>query len=182
MNIIFIGMKHCGKTTQAKRLARDLGMHFIDSDEAVAANYAALEKENTDARGIYNNKGADYFRALEATTVTRWLNDEAFDRNVIALGGGTVGNRLIGGELAELGFFIYLKTAPELIYPRIVTNGLPSFLANAADPEAYFRELYAERNVGYTELADLIIPVDTLCTPEELNREIVGSLHWGKLI
>ena len=64
MNIIFIGMKHCGKTTQAKRLARDLGMHFIDSDEAVAATYAALEKENTDARGIIITKAPTIFVLL----------------------------------------------------------------------------------------------------------------------
>ena len=40
-NIIFVGVKHCGKSTQGRLLARRLQLPFADTDELIAQTYAA---------------------------------------------------------------------------------------------------------------------------------------------
>ena len=58
-SIILCGIKHCGKSTQGKRLAAALGLDFYDTDDLI------VEQTGMDARAIYKSQGKDAFMAAE---------------------------------------------------------------------------------------------------------------------
>ena len=57
---------------------------------------------------------------------------------------------------SELGFFIYIKTEPDILLKRILRKGLPPFL-DLDDPRGSFMRLYEKREPFYLKHADMII-------------------------
>src|SRR5579859_5234618 len=78
--IFLIGFMASGKTYFGKKLARQLGLQFVDLDELVAE---ATGKQSVS--DLINEKGMDYFRKAEEETL-KALRPE---RIVVATGGGT---------------------------------------------------------------------------------------------
>ncbi|MDD5697358.1 MAG: shikimate kinase [Victivallaceae bacterium] len=157
MNIVICGMKHCGKTTHGRFIAQRLNCAFLDTDELLEAKYFKLEKNPLNSREIFNLHGEDYFRTLEAEVIRELIATAAADvTRVIALGGGAPSNPKIGAELKQLGFFVFIDHTPEILYRRILKNGLPPFL-RGENPREKFLRLYSERKRRYIELSDLTI-------------------------
>ena len=157
MNIVICGMKHCGKSTHGKFVARKLACPFLDTDELLEARYFELEKNPLNSREIYNLHGEDYFRSLEAEVIHTLIDSAADDKTqVIALGGGVPSNPKLGAELKKLGAFVYIKNEPEILYERIKRKGLPKFL-QGKNPYEKFLALYSERERRYIELSDLTV-------------------------
>lgn len=177
MNLVICGMKHCGKSTHGRFIARKLACPFIDTDELLEAKYFELEKNPLNSREIYNLHGEDYFRSLEAGVIHSLI--AAKDKNgtqVIALGGGAPANPELGPELKELGRFVYLKNKPQVLFERIAAGGLPKFL-QGKNPYENFLQLYAERERRYIKLADLTIEFDRDVPVKEAGYIILAQIE-----
>ena len=97
---------------------------------------------------------------------------------VIALGGGVPANPFLARDvLRELGFTVYLEIRFELAFERVLRNGLPPFLAGAADPFAEFCRLNRARERAYLECADLVFPIDRELPADENARLLVARIE-----
>ena len=183
-NIVFAGIKHCGKSTHGRLLAARLNWQFADSDELLTAAY--IQQYDSDAaaaapREIMKRHGGEFFRQFEAEVIRDWLRKN--HRNtVLALGGGVPVNSFLSTlELKKLGYWIYLDVAGDIAYERIVAGGIPPFLAGS-DPYEKFQAMYEERSLRYAELADLQIKVLQSIAAEKVHELIAAELIKNKLL
>ena len=176
-SIILCGIKHCGKSTQGKRIASALGLDFYDTDDLI------FEQTGMDARAIYKSQGKEAFMAAELKAC-EFLRDtlqaegshgqEAADAKsaVIATGGGFCQNEPAIAILKKLGTIVYLEVPEITAAGRIVREArflpdgtiqnLPAYIANKnpADQKevrAIFHDFYTERTKKYRSLADITV-------------------------
>ncbi len=156
MNIILMGMKHCGKSTVGRRLASDLGLTFYDLDELI------LKRCGPDCGGpgiedLFRERGAEEFYALEAEAYGAVCASPQAERGfVLATGGRTPFNPRLERALEQCGILIYINTPIATIVERIKAGGT-STLLQGADPESSLRALYNERHPGYLTRARLVV-------------------------
>ena len=151
-NIFIVGPMGAGKTTVGKRLAEQRGMEFVDSDHEI--------------------EGEAGFRAREAQTLAELT---ALDGIVLATGGGAVIAAENRRRLAERGTVVYLRARPEDLYERVRHDRNRPLLATA-DPLARLRELYAERDPLYCEIADFIADTGAQSV-QALARTLLSQLQ-----
>jgi len=77
--LILIGPPGCGKSTVGAALAKKLSIEFIDTDSAIEVSYGHKISD------IFVDKGEQFFRDLEFTTLTQSLS---VSDCVLSLGGG----------------------------------------------------------------------------------------------
>ncbi len=110
--LLFIcGFMGCGKTTQGKKLAKEMGYYFIDLDDYISNQH---DKTITD---LFQEVGEDEFRKIESQALQECINDNL--KALIATGGGTpcFNNNL---QLMKAnGKLIYLKMDSESLYNRL---------------------------------------------------------------
>ena len=135
-SIILCGIKHCGKSTQAKLVASAIGAAVYDTDDLI------LEQCGMDARALYKSQGKDAFMQAELRACER-LRDilaegsKAQDAGaascgqnssqakncaaaVIATGGGICQNEPAIALLKKLGTIVYLEVPEITAAGRIV--------------------------------------------------------------
>ena len=147
LSIIFVGLPGAGKTTIGRQLARRLGVSFVDSDHVIE------ERLGCSIREFFEREGESRFRDLE----TEVLDDLTRQHpGVLSTGGGVVlrpRNREILRERTQV---FYLRTTPEEIYRRLRHDKVRPLL-QVADPMARLRDLQAQRDPLYREVAHHII-------------------------
>ena len=79
-HIILIGFMGAGKTAVGKRLARQMQLPFVDTDDWIEA------QEGRSISDIFAEDGEAYFRTLETDALHRLLDSK--ERCVISVGGG----------------------------------------------------------------------------------------------
>ena len=182
---VFLGIKHCGKSTQAKLLAKKLNKELFDSDtlleEAYMKQYACTAAE-AKARAVMQKHGEEFFRRFEAGVIRDILNTRRVEHCVLALGGGVPCNPFLSNEeLKALGTLVYLDISPETAYKRIIAGGVPPFL-QGSDPHEKFLAMYEKRTPRYRELADIIIAVPENPDAGSLSDFIYNTLLEKKLL
>lgn len=101
-----------GKSTLGKKLANKLKLQFLDLDQLVE------EQERCTVTEIFDNKGEDYFRALE----TAVLKDSILTNTdfVLSLGGGTPCFNNNMELINQAGKSIYLKYNAGILTSRLL--------------------------------------------------------------
>ena len=140
LNILFIGMPGCGKTTIGRCLAELTDREFLDTDEIIEMKTGMRIPE------IFEKHGEAHFRKLE-TEVLREVSRES--GKIIATGGGVV---TVPGNLdliRQNSICIFLDREKE----KLDISGRPLSRSVGID------ELYAQRMPLYRVWADFTFRV-----------------------
>ncbi len=108
--VVLIGMMGVGKTSIGRRLAKKLGVEFIDSDHEVEI---AAKCSVSDIFEIY---GEDAFRDVERRVISRLLSDKP---HILATGGGAFTDEESIKVIQENGISVWLKAEAETLLPRL---------------------------------------------------------------
>ena len=175
MNVILIGMKHCGKSTLGAALAARWGCPFHDIDRMIEDYHTAETGQLLSVREIFSTEGEAHFHRLEAKAITDlYLRLDDKIPSVVAVGGRTALNAKVDSLIQTMGLVVYLEVSPEEMFARVKRNGLPPFL-DQTDPEKHFTQIYEERAPYYRRLARLTVNLDGLdveAALEKLCREL----------
>ncbi|MDF1658556.1 MAG: shikimate kinase [Verrucomicrobiales bacterium] len=155
-NLILIGFMGTGKTTIGKRVARSLGMKFVDTDLLIA------EKAGKSIPTIFEESGEDAFRSLE-TEVLKECRER--DGQVVSTGGGIVTRPENLEILKSSGYVIWLKASPEIIFERVSRNQNRPLL-KTRNPQKTITDLLTQRDDLYAGAQHLSINTDELTMEE----------------
>ncbi len=162
--IIFVGPMGAGKSTLAKKLAKQLGRDFVDTDRLIEAEHGPITE-------IFDSKGESHFRDLETAAFETAIDTAG----VVATGGGVVlssNNR----ELMKRGVVVFLDTTQDAVVGRVNLEKRP-LLKNNPDR---WQEIYDQRLALYREVAD--IEVFTGTRPiKDLLAEISEKIEHHEL-
>lgn len=149
-----------GKTTIGRRLAKNLHKTFMDADQE-------LEKRTgASVALIFDVEGESGFREREMRIIDELtLTDDV----VLATGGGAVLNSQNRDALSSRGFVVYLHATVEELIERTRRDANRPLL-NTDDPAAKMREILAQRDTLYRDVADLIVDTGTLNLPEAVTE------------
>ncbi len=111
--IILIGYMGSGKSTLGRKLAKELKVPFIDSDEVIE------QIAKMDIPTIFKTQGEDVFRKMESMFLESLINIPAF---VLSTGGGLPCFNNNMGVLNELGNTIYLKNSSKGLAERLLNS------------------------------------------------------------
>ncbi len=128
-----------GKSVVGKRLAKQLNMEFVSTDDIVE------KKENRTIAKIFEESGEPYFRKIEKEAVKEI---SGLDNAVIAAGGGVVLDEENMSSLRKNGVIICLNAAPQVIYERTKKHKHRPLL-NVDNPVQKIKELLDSRSAFY---------------------------------
>ncbi len=144
-NIILCGFMGCGKTTLAKRLAKELNMTLIDTDEEI------VKRQGMQITEIFAQKGEPFFRQLETELIKELSEKQGL---VISLGGGLAANEKNHPFLKKAGTVILLDCGITQTLKRI--GGDTARPLTAGGKEDIIAR-YNYRKPIYEAVADIII-------------------------
>jgi len=130
-----------GKSTVGRRLAKRLGLYFVDSDAEIedAAGYSAAE--------VFERYGESDFRDGERRLVARLVEG---DVRVIATGGGAFVDPRTRKLLNERAITVWLDAPVDILAERTSRRDTRAQLRNG-DPKATLERLSQERRPSYEE-------------------------------
>lgn len=166
MNVVLIGFMGVGKSEVGHRLAKELGMNFLDTDELIE------KVEKRSIVEIFQTEGEEYFRNLE-TEVLKTLQD--YDNFVLSTGGGMVLREENVSLLKNLGPLILLWADPEVVYER-VKNETHRPLLMVDNPKEEIKKILDYRTPIYNQVADYKVDTSQK-TPEEVTQEVLAWLR-----
>lgn len=158
-NIVLIGMPGSGKSTVGKRLAKELGMAFLDTDHLLE-QATQLQIQN-----IVNLRGLPYFLRVEESI----LCSLACANTIIATGGSAVYSAKAMHHLGEIGLRVYLKISLATMLRRVSIDDMRGLVKPARLP---LQGLYQERKALYPAVADVIINNDVAISDLFVERLI----------
>ena len=164
MRIFLIGFMGSGKTTWGKLMAEKMGLRFFDLDMLIE------NRANLKINDIFDTKGEEYFRKLEAVCL-RELHDQ--DDFVLACGGGApcyYDNMMI---MNSLGISIWLNTPKQVMATRLLEEAGHRPLIRSLSPgklQEFIDDKLEERLQFYTQAKMTIDPTEI--TPDELIEQI----------
>ncbi len=141
-------MMGSGKTTLGKSLAAEMGIPFVDLDEAVVTHIGQTIPQ------VFESQGEDEFRKIESLILQHYcLSQDSF---VMATGGGTpcFGDNL--ETMKHAGKTVFLDVPVEVLATRLAANksGRP-LISNLETGEllSYLEKLRESRLEWYTGAA-----------------------------
>jgi shikimate kinase len=139
--VVLVGLMGVGKSTVGRRLAKRLGLPFVDSDSAIedAAGYSPAE--------IFERYGEKDFRDGERRLVGRLVEGEV---RVIATGGGAFVDPRTRQLLNQRAITVWLDAPVDILAERTSRRDTRAQLRNG-DPKATLEKLSAERRPSYEE-------------------------------
>ncbi|MEM9254238.1 MAG: shikimate kinase AroK [Pseudomonadota bacterium] len=163
--VFLVGPMGAGKSTIGKHLAQHLKLQFVDSDTEIEARTGA------DIPWIFDVEGEAGFRQREQQVIAEMTEWEDI---VLATGGGVVLHSDNRRNLASRGFVIYLYASVDEQVRRTRRDRRRPLL-QGGDPEVILRDLMAERDPLYREIADHVIDTDD-CSPRTVAQRLVREL------
>ena len=139
--VVLVGPMGVGKTTIGKKLARQLGRSFVDTDKEIVKQHGSIAR-------IFERSGEQFFRALEHDYLVKALSTGA----VVATGGGVVTQENNRSAL-QGSFVIYLSTNGRHMASRLLAGRRPLLKHGIAD----WKRIYEERKPLYESVASVEI-------------------------
>lgn len=170
--IVVTGFKGCGKSKIGKALAGRLGLDFFDTDTMIEDIHRERMKQDLDFRGIYTEHGSEYFESLELEALRSAVKKTGC---VISFGGGSLIKADEAGIPMENAVFVYITVEDDVLFDRIVRNGIPAFF-DKENPRVSFNGLMIKRTPVYEKYADITVD-NTGKPPDKVVDEIVERLE-----
>jgi shikimate kinase len=154
----------CGKSTIGKALARELGVRFVDTDDAIVARHGPIPE-------LFARAGEAGFRAAELDAVREALDGPPA---VLSLGGGAVTYAPTRALLAERSLRVYLDIPLETLVVRLRRSKTVRPLLGREPTLERVRELLEAREPLYRE-ADIVV-AGPHRTKQRFAREIARRI------
>jgi shikimate kinase len=140
-SIVLVGLMGVGKSTVGRRLARRLGLPFVDSDEEIeqAADHEIKE--------IFDRFGEASFRDGERRVLRRLIEG---GRKVIATGGGAFMDDETRALILDRCIAVWLEAEVKTLAERVTRRDHRPLLVGK-DPLLLLRELAEVRNPVYAK-------------------------------
>lgn len=161
--IVMVGLMGAGKTSVGRRLAKRLGLAFVDADTEIEA---AAGQSIAD---IFANHGEAHFRDGERRVIARLLLKKG---QVVATGGGAFMDPETRHLISGTAISVWLKAELEVLHNRVSRRNTRPLL-NRENPKKTLERLMIERYPVYAE-AD--ITVESIDAPHEatVDRIVVA--------
>ncbi|MGZ5184042.1 MAG: shikimate kinase [Caldimonas sp.] len=141
--VSLVGLPGVGKSTVGRRLARRLGLAFVDCDSLFE------QRSGRHIREFFESEGEERFRDAESALLEEMVSGPD---TVIATGGGVVLRAANRELLRRKTICVYLRAHPDALFQRLRRDTKRPLL-QVADPAGRLRELSAERDPLYREAA-----------------------------
>ena len=166
-SIFLIGPAGAGKSTVGQELAKELKMHFYDTDTTIE------KRTGVNISWIYDVEGEDGFRKREHSILTELVEKTDI---ILATGGDIVllaENRAL---LAAKGLVVYLKTTVDEQLERTRRKDHRPLL-QVDDVESRLNEMKIERTPLYEEIADVTFQTDSKSV-KAVSKQIFKYLRY----
>jgi shikimate kinase len=140
-SVVLVGPMGAGKTKVGRRVARLLGVDFVDTDKTIVAAHGPITQ-------IFEQHGEPAFRALERAAVVDALAGDG----VVSLGGGAVLDPATRDDLAGRRV-VLLTVSARAVEGRLGQGKRPLIRDGVSD----WQRIFDERRALYQEVADLEI-------------------------
>ncbi len=163
--VVLIGLMGAGKSTIGRRLAKQIGWDFIDSDEEIEAAAGCRIAD------IFSMHGEAIFRDLELRVITRLLGEAPM---VLATGGGAWIQPGVRQVIQQHATSVWLRAEVGVLTDRVSRrNHRP--LLETGDKRTILERLMEERYPLYAQ-ADLV--VDSSDGPHErVVERVIAALE-----
>ncbi len=155
--VVLVGPMGAGKTRVGKRVARILGVGFMDTDKMIVSEHGPIAD-------LFADRGEPYFRELERAAVQTALATD----DVVSLGGGAVLDPQTQNDLHDQRV-AFLTVSARAVEGRLGGGKRPLIRDGVAD----WQRIFDERRDIYEGLSDLTI--DTSHRPYGAIAEEVAA-------
>lgn len=162
-NLYLVGFMGVGKSAIGRKVARELGYRFIDSDNEIEKQAGRKISQ------IFAEEGEPAFRQMERSFIESGHPDMAC---VVSTGGGLVVHEGMSDLLKQKGVVVCLFASAETVIERTGRNKKRPLL-NVENPEERVRELLAEREPFYMNSGACITTEGRSMT--EVVRHVIRS-------
>jgi shikimate kinase len=166
-SIVLIGLMGAGKTSIGDRMAKALGIPFVDADSEVELAAGCSVEE------IFERIGEEAFRDGERRVIKRLLDGAS---KVLATGGGAFLDPETRAVIAEHGISIWLRADLDLLVERTSRRDNRPLL-KTGDPREILENLIAERHPVYAK-ADIVVDVTDEPPMTTTNRVIAALFDY----
>ncbi len=165
-SLALVGLMGAGKTTVGRRLARRLGIPFVDSDAEIeiAAGLSISE--------IFEKYGEMHFRDGERKVINRLISE---DHIILGTGGGAFMDEQTRAALKEKAIVIWLKADVDLLVERTGRRNTRPLLQQG-NPRKILQELADKRYPVYAE-ADICVESGS-GAHEDVVNDIIHALNY----
>ena len=154
-----------GKTVIGKKLARALGLRFIDLDQYIESRYRVTIND------LFQKYDEIVFRNIEHNLLKSVLKEENV---LISTGGGTPCHFNNISLLKKAGFCIYIRLHPKSLYQRLVNSRKSRPLVKDLDQDSllpFIQKKLEEREGVYLQ-SHLVVKGERIT-----EKEIVGIIQ-----
>jgi len=155
-----------GKTTIGRALAEQMQLEFFDSDKEIEASTGA------DIPWIFDVEGEQGFRERELRMIDTLSQREQI---VLATGGGAILAKKTRKRLKKRGLVVYLRASIKQQVER-TSRDKNRPLLRTENPEETIKELMAQREPLYLEVADIIVDTNRR-NPRSVSAEIMRQIR-----
>jgi XRE family aerobic/anaerobic benzoate catabolism transcriptional regulator len=148
--VALVGLRGAGKSSVGPRLARRLGVRFVEMD-ALIVDACGLPLDQ-----LFELHGEAYYRRLERDVLQRLIS--APEPLVLAAAGGIVNDPVTWRMLREQTTVVWLRAKPEQHWERVVGQGDQRPMADNPDAMEELRSLWSAREKIYAQAA---LTIDT---------------------
>ena len=163
-NIVLIGPMGSGKTTVGRRLSKELGIDFYDSDHEIT------DKTGVSIDHIFDVEGEEGFRKRESDVLKDLCSQ---DNIIIATGGGAVISEENRIEISKTGSVIYLLSSVDQILRRTSKSKTRPLLENSKNKRKTISDIINARDPLYREIATITVDTNGKKLNEVINEILV---------